>query len=57
MSGGPVYYNRPSGSSFCSGSCGMAIHTYGTSTNTPNNSGTRITEGTYNNLKAWKDAS
>ena len=29
MSGGPVYYNRPSGSRFCSSYCSMAIHSRG----------------------------
>lgn len=59
MSGAPVYYNRPSGSPFCSGECGMAIHAYGLFNGAPyntNNSGTRITEARFNNLKAWKDA-
>ena len=30
MSGAPVWQNRPAGSSFCAGACGMAIHAYGT---------------------------
>ena len=29
MSGSPVWTNRPAGSPFCSGVCGMAIHAYG----------------------------
>ena len=59
MSGGPVYYNRPSGSPYCSGYCSMAIHAYGLHGSPPhstNNHGTRITEARFENLKAWKDA-
>ena len=47
MSGSPVWQNRPAGSSFCSGACGMAIHAYGThgSGNHPlHNHGTRNTQ-------------
>jgi glutamyl endopeptidase len=59
MSGSAVYYNRPSGSPFCSGVCSMGIHAYGLFNGPPyntNNSATRITEARFNNLKAWKDA-
>lgn len=59
MSGGPVYYNRPSGSAYCSGYCSMAIHAYGLHGSYPHSSynhGTRIVEAVFNNLKAWKDA-
>ncbi|WP_018353453.1 trypsin-like serine peptidase [Longispora albida] len=58
-SGSPVYQLRASGSSFCSGWCGMAIHAYGVHNGAPwstNNSGTRITESRFTNLKGWKDA-
>lgn len=54
QSGSPVYYNRPN----C-GWCAMAIHAKGLGTTYPGsryNSGTRITEAVFNNLKAWKAA-
>jgi glutamyl endopeptidase len=51
MSGSPVYQSRPSGSSFCSGVCAMAIHTNGvggSGSSATNNSGNRITQAKYN---------
>ena len=50
QSGAPVYQNRAAGSAYCTGQCTMAIHAYGGSSN----SGTRITEGVYNNLVTWR---
>lgn len=47
QSGSPVYQNR----SDC-GYCGIGIHAYGSS---QYNSGTRITEGVFNNLLNWKN--
>lgn len=47
MSGSPVWQNRPAGSSFCSGVCGMAIHAYGThgsGNHSLHNHGTRNTQ-------------
>lgn len=60
MSGSPVYYNRPAGSSSCAGSCSMGIHTNGLHGDSPHNDynhGTRIVEPVFNNLQAWKSAS
>jgi glutamyl endopeptidase len=54
MSGSAAYYNRPG----C-GSCSMAVHAYGTYNGPPfstNNHGTRITQGVFNNLIAWRNA-
>ena len=54
QSGAPVYYNR----SGC-GTCAMAVHAYGTYGSPPfstNNHGTRITQGVFDNLTAWKNA-
>ncbi|GIG65773.1 trypsin-like serine peptidase [Phytomonospora endophytica] len=52
-SGGPVYtYSNAS----C-GPCGVAVHAYGTGGAAPgatNNSGTRITEGVFNNFIYWE---
>ena len=59
MSGAPVYYNRPSGSPYCTGYCSMAIHAkglYGSPPYSRNNRGTRITKKRFENLKAWRDA-
>jgi len=53
MSGAPVYYNRPSGSSYCTSYCSMAIHTNGSSRK---NLGTRITKEVFEYLTVWKDA-
>jgi glutamyl endopeptidase len=47
MSGSPVWYEDGAGP------YGIGIHTYSQSTT---NSGTRITEAVFNNLKAWRDA-
>jgi glutamyl endopeptidase len=47
QSGSAVWYNRSSTCTVCS----MGIHTLGGSTS---NSATRITQGKYNNLVAWK---
>jgi glutamyl endopeptidase len=56
MSGSPVYtQNHPA----CSGFCGMAIHTYGIHGSSPHsryNHGTRINQGVFNNLVAWRNA-
>lgn len=57
MSGSPVYYKRPAGSSGCSGFCSMAIHAYGLHGIPPHstqNHGTRIVSSVVNNLRAWK---
>ncbi|MEV0647013.1 trypsin-like serine protease [Phytomonospora sp. NPDC050363] len=53
-SGGPVYtYSNTN----CGGPCGVAVHAYGTGGGAPgatNNSGTRITEGVFNNFIYWE---
>jgi glutamyl endopeptidase len=51
QAGSPVYQNRAAGSSFCVGWCVMAIHAGGGTSN----SGTRITEGVFNNLINWRN--
>ena len=54
VSGAPVYYNR-AGCGYCS----LGVHAYGTAIGPPfstNNHGTRITQGVFNNLNAWKNA-
>lgn len=59
QSGAPVYQNRAAGSNFCSGYCGMAIHTtglHGGSPHSQNNHGTRITQDVANNLTTWRNA-
>lgn len=59
MSGSGVYYNRPSGSQWCTGYCSMAIHAqglHGSAPHSTHNHGTRIVEAVFNNLKSWKDA-
>jgi glutamyl endopeptidase len=51
MSGSPIWQNRASGSSFCSGVCGMGIHAYGLHGGAPhstNNHGERNTQAKYN---------
>jgi glutamyl endopeptidase len=56
-SGGPVWQNRGSTSSFCQGACVMAIHAYGLHGIIPhstNNHGTRITQAKFNNIMAWR---
>lgn len=50
QSGSAIVENRPAGSAACAGQCSMGIHTYS------GNSGTRITQGVFDNLKSWKDA-
>ena len=55
MSGSPVWINKNSNCTRCA----IAIHAYGTYNGPPfstNNHGTRITQGVFNNLNAWKNA-
>jgi glutamyl endopeptidase len=57
-SGGPVWQNRGTGSSFCVGQCVMGIHAYGLHGIVPhsnNNHGKRITQTTFNNLIFWRN--
>jgi len=52
MSGSPVWYDR-------NGPYAMAIHAYGLHGSSPHNAynhGTRITQGVFNNLIAWRNA-
>jgi len=54
-SGSPVYQYRPAGSRWCVGNCVMGIHAYGSDQYNPRNSGTRIVERVFDNLKFWRD--
>lgn len=59
QSGSPVWEDREPGSAFCTGACAMGIHAYGLHGAAPHstdNHGKRITQATFNNLIAWRNA-